>query len=128
MTEQFTDEAPRGGPAGADDEIDLARLWGILVDHAQVIVLVTVLAVVIGVGYLFAVDPVYRADALLQVEQRETGIPGLSEEMDDMFGTADPTAAEIEILRSRMVLGSVVDELQLDLLVEPEPVSMVCST
>lgn len=125
MTEQLTDETPRGGPAGADDdEIDLARLWGTLVDHARAIALVTVLAVVIGVGYLFAVDPVYRADALLQVEQRETGIPGLSEEMDELFGMADSTAAEIEILRSRMVLGSVVDELQLDLLVEPEPVSI----
>ncbi len=124
MTEQLTDQGPRTGPAGADDEIDLARLWGVLVDHAPVILLVTVLAVVIGVGYLFAVDPVYRADALLQVEERETGIPGLSEEMDELFGTADSTAAEIEILRSRMVLGSVVDELQLDLLVEPKPASV----
>ncbi len=124
MTEQRTDESSRTGTDIADDEIDLARLVGILVDHSKAIVLVTVLAVMIGVGYLFAVDPVYRADALLQVEQRETGIPGLSEEMDNLFGKADPTAAEIEIIRSRMVLGSVVDELQLDLLVDPEPVSI----
>lgn len=106
-----------------DDEIDLARLWGLLVDHGRVIALVTVLAILVGVGYLFIVNPVYRADALLQVEKRETGIAALSSDMADMLGKADSTDAEIEIVRSRMVLGPVVNELQLDLLVEPVPLS-----
>ena len=123
MTDRHTDLPSREHQI-ADDEIDLARLWGTLVDHGRVIALVTAAAIVIGVGYLFAADPVYQADALLQVEQRETGIPGLSDEVDDLFGTQNPTDAEIEILRSRMVLGSVVDELRLDLRVEPEPVSL----
>lgn len=123
MTDLHADHPPREHPV-ADDEIDLARLWGTLVDHGRVIALVTVVALLIGIGYLFAANPVYQADALLQVEERETGVPGLSEEVDDLFGAQNPTDAEVEIIRSRMVLGSVVDELGLDLLVEPQPVSI----
>ena len=123
MKDRQAEQPPRDLQV-VDDDIDLARLWGTLVDHKRVIALVTAAAVIIGFGYLFQADPVYQADALLQVEQRETGIPGLSDEVDDLFGTQNPTDAEIEIIRSRMVLGTVVDELRLDLRVEPKPASL----
>ena len=114
----MTEERPQ--PGQAEDEIDLARLWGLLWDQRWLIVGVTAIAVLLGGLYAFLATPIYQADAMLQVEQRKGGIPGLgTSEMQDFFERDSATETEIQILRSRMVVGATVDELRLDIHVEP---------
>ena len=101
-----------------DDEIDLGRLLGILLDHKWLIAAITGVFMFLGVLYAVLATPIYQADALLQVEKKSSGIPALGD-MADMFATESEAATEIEIIKSRMVIGAVVDQLKLTNVVEP---------
>lgn len=101
------------------DEIDLARVWDILVDHRWWLVAFTLAALVLGGLYISAATPIYQASALLQVEKDQKTLPGLSE-MSDMFSQESEAQTEIQLIRSRMVLGQAVDNLDLDIRVHPE--------
>ena len=57
--------------------------------------------------------PIYQADGLLQVEEQSTNLAEL--EVNAIFDDYTPTSAEIEILKSRSVLGAVVDELKMQI-------------
>lgn len=105
--------------APADDEIDLARLFGLLLDHIWLIIAITFMFALGGVAYALLVTPVYQGDALVQVERRSSVSPlgGLSEVMGESGDSS--TAAEVQILQSRMVLGKVVDRVGLDTVVQP---------
>lgn len=93
-----------------EDEIDLARLWGLLADGWKLIAVVTVAVLLFGTVYALLSTPVYRADALLQVEKRKGGLPGFSE-VSEIFEQESSAVGEIEILRSRMVLGEAARSL-----------------
>lgn len=99
-----------------NDEIDLMRLFGQLIDHKWLIIAITVLFTLVGISYAILATPIYRADALLQVEKKSSGMPGLGE-MGEMFGGESEAATEIEIIKSRMIIGSVVDQLDLATLI-----------
>lgn len=107
-----------------DDEIDLGRLFGLLIDHKWPIAIITASFMVIGVTYAMLATPIYQADALLQVEKKSSGIPALGE-MADMFATESEAATEIEIMKSRMVIGTVVDQLKLTNSVEPNYMPLI---
>lgn len=101
-----------------DDEIDLGRLLGLLIDHKWLIAGITAAFMFAGVVYAMLATPIYQADALLQVEKKSSGIPALGE-MSEMFATESEAATEIEIMKSRMVIGTVVDQLKLTNVVKP---------
>ncbi|MDN6181048.1 MAG: polysaccharide biosynthesis tyrosine autokinase, partial [Halomonas subglaciescola] len=102
----------------ADDEIDLGRLFGMLLDHKWWIIGITLLFAVIGVAYALLSTPIYRADALVQVESK-AGMSNPLEDVRSMLGEEPKADAQIGILRSRLVLGRAVDQEQLDLVVTP---------
>ncbi len=118
-------QTPSRVPAPADDEIDLGRLFGLLLDHKWLIIAVTFVFALGGVIYALLATPVYQADALVQVERRSSISP--LGDMSSIFGeeTDSRTAAEVQILRSRMVLGQVVDRLELDTMVTPTPLPVL---
>lgn len=61
------DNSKLGPNAGAsNDEIDLGRLLGTLLDHRWLIIGVTTLFAVIGIVYSLFATPVYQSDALVQ--------------------------------------------------------------
>ena len=110
--------ASRATASMGEDEIDLTRLWALLVDHRWQIGLIAGIAMVMGAAYAFLATPIYRADALLQVEARQSGMP-LIGDLTEMFGNESSAQTEIEIVRSRMVLGNASDELKVDIDVQP---------
>ena len=64
--------------------------------------------------------PVYESDVLLQIEQRrQGGGQALSDLPTLLAGPQSQADIEIEILQSRMLLGSVVDALNLDISASP---------
>lgn len=73
---------------------------------------------VLGVLYAKLATPVYRTDALLQVEEKKKGIAGL-EDLAQMFPTDSAADTEIEILRSRSLVQAVVEQLALDVVAKP---------
>lgn len=101
------------------DEIDLARLLGELIDHRKLIISITALFALFALLYALFSTPVYQADALLQVEQKQGNaiLNGLSQMLPD---SQPQSAPEIALLQSRMILGKTVDDLGLQARVEQD--------
>ncbi len=108
-----------------NDEIDLGRLLGYLIDGRWWIVTITALFMVLGVAYALLATPVFKANALLQVEKKASGAALLGDMADVLGGEQPDAAAEIELLTSRMVLGRTVQELHLDTVVTPNFLPLV---
>ncbi|XKE47220.1 polysaccharide biosynthesis tyrosine autokinase [Halomonas organivorans] len=115
---------PRPSAAPADDEIDLGRLFGLLLDHKWWIIGITTLFAIGGIAYALLATPVYRADALVQVEKK-AGMSNPLEDVKSILGEQPSADAEVGILRSRMVLGRAVDQERLDLQVTPNRLPVV---
>jgi len=117
-----------GGAAVNDDgdEIDIGALLAQIWAGKYTIMLFTVIAAVIGLAFAFSRDPIYQADALLQLETKAPSLAlpaGLSGLVDN-----DPvTVTEIEIIRSRMILGQVVADLHLDWVAVPRTLPLIGS-
>ncbi|AVV35232.1 tyrosine-protein kinase [Halomonas sp. SF2003] len=101
----------------ADDDLDLGRLFGLLVDCKWWIILFTILFGFVGGIYATLQTPIYRADSLVQIETGGGG--GAIKDLAFMTGNEAKVDAELGILRSRMVLGQAVDQQQLTVLVTP---------
>ena len=101
------------------DEIDLLALLGALIDGKWVIIGFTVCFAIIGVAYALLATPIYQANALIQIEEKSGNtLSGLGE-LSDMLGSTPEAVTEIELLKSRAVIGQAVENLKLDIIVEP---------
>ncbi|MFC3285503.1 polysaccharide biosynthesis tyrosine autokinase [Litchfieldella rifensis] len=100
------------------DDVELGRIFGVLIDHKWWIILITALSAFIGIVYATLSTPIYQGDALVQIERRSTVSP--LGDLSNVLGVEDfNTSAEIQILQSRMVLGQAVDRLGRDTLIMP---------
>ncbi|HCF6548120.1 TPA: polysaccharide biosynthesis tyrosine autokinase [Klebsiella pneumoniae] len=94
------------------DEIDLGRLVGELIDHRKLIISVTALFTLLSLVYALFATPIYQADALVQVEQKQAN--AILSNLSQMLPDSQPQSApEIALLQSRMILGKTVDDLNL---------------
>ncbi|MCW2099406.1 UNVERIFIED_ORG: tyrosine-protein kinase Etk/Wzc [Pseudomonas psychrophila] len=101
-----------------NDEIDLMGLLGTLIDHKLLIAGVTGVFMAAGVAYALLATPVYQANALIQVEPKKNDMLGFSD-INSMLGKESPSATEIELIKSRKNIGDAVDNLKLDIEIEP---------
>lgn len=106
---------------GAEDEIDLAQLWGILWTGKWKIAACVVVALILAVFYLYVVQPTYKTDALLQIQSSESSVlSGLSENLQGLTGSDSSTAQSvIPIIKSRTVLRNTVAALNLAITATP---------
>ncbi|MDS7915274.1 polysaccharide biosynthesis tyrosine autokinase [Klebsiella pasteurii] len=94
------------------DELDLARIIGELIDHRKLIISVTALFTLLSLVYALFATPVYQADAMIQVEQKQAN--AILSNLTQMLPDSQPQSApEIALLQSRMILGKTVDDLNL---------------
>lgn len=114
MDQHSSTELPQGASARqmAEDEIDLLALLGSLLDNRWTIINVTAFAAVLSVVIAVISTPIYQAEALLQVEEKTASLPGL-EDLAEAFASESSTQAELEIIKSRSVIGTAVDNLEL---------------
>ena len=91
-----------------ENEIDLLAIITALYAHKFLIISCVVLSYAVGYFYVNGQRPVYQANALIQIESKRTGGLGLSE-LTGVFESENGVATEIEIIKSRFVLGQVVD-------------------
>ena len=112
---------PQSNTSPGTDEVDIGKLFGILIDHRWLIIITTFIFAIVGISYALLATPIYKADALIQIEAKSSGMPALGGDMAEMFGGAESSATtETEIIKSRMVLGETVDKLNLTTVVSPE--------
>lgn len=101
------------------DEMDLGRLIGELIDYRKLIFAITVGFTGIGILYAFFATPIYQANALIQVEQKQGN--AILSSLSQMLPDSQPQSApEIALLQSRMILGKTVDDLNLQTKIEQD--------
>ncbi len=64
-------------PSQDEDEIDLGELLATLVDNKWLIAFITVVVLIIGTAKALIDKPVYKADAMLQVEENSPSLGAL---------------------------------------------------
>ncbi|MFC6382325.1 polysaccharide biosynthesis tyrosine autokinase [Psychrobacter glacincola] len=97
-----------------NDEINLLALMLVLLRGWKIIIFFALLGLLVGVLYGRYVNPIYKADALLQVEENSQGISALGDDISGLVGSnASKAETEAELIRSRMILKPVVDSLNL---------------
>ncbi|MEZ8223257.1 polysaccharide biosynthesis tyrosine autokinase [Vibrio splendidus] len=102
------------------DEIDLGKLLGILLDAKWLIILTTFVFAVCGIAFALLSTPIYKADALIQIEEKSSGgISSMVGDMGDMFSQESSATTEVEIIKSRMILGETVDKFNLTTVTSP---------
>lgn len=113
-----------------DDEqtIDLFELLDTFIDAKWLIASCVAAGLAIGSLYLLMARPVYEASAMIQVEDRKGGAgAGSMADFGAMFNITSAANTEIEILKSRMVLGNAADELLLNVSAQPRYVPVIGS-
>lgn len=115
---------------GAEEEEGLAigEIIAVVMEYRWLIAAITALFILLGGAYIFIAKPVYKADGLLQVEEKSGG--GMSaalKDLEPLLGENTTVAAEQEILTARMVLGKVINRLKLDIEVEPKTFPLIGS-
>nr|AHB32426.1 Wzc [Acinetobacter baumannii] len=98
-----------------EDTIDLKELFFSLIAQWKLIALCVILSVVCALLYLRVTPDTYSVDALVQVEDSKGASAALLGDLSQMIEQKSPAQAEIEILKSRLVLGSVIKDLHLDI-------------
>lgn len=99
--------------AAVEDEINLVEVFHRLWHGKRWIIGFAALAGVVGLTIALGTDPTYRADSLLQLEEKR-GQLALPAGLSDLAGSESRSVTEIEIIRSRLVLGSAVAAAHLD--------------
>ncbi len=102
-----------------EDTIDLKELFFSLIAQWKLIALCVILSLVCALLYLRTTLPTYQVDALIQVENSKGASAVLSGDLSSALNQMSPAQAEIEILRSRLVLGTVINYLHLNIIVTP---------
>ena len=111
---------PRVVPSHIKDlEDSPAELFWTLFQARILISAVTVGFVAAGALYIAFATPQYRTDVVVQVEETTKSVGGLSE-ISPLFSDKSLSDTEMQILRSRTLLGNVVDQLNLQIVAAPK--------
>ena len=104
-----------------DNPVDLTAYLDILVRYRWTFLSLVLTGLVVGLIYAMVAKPVYRADILVQVEEPNpaSGATKVAATVSPIFDVKPAASAEIELLRSRMVVGKAVDSLQLNVVAAP---------
>jgi tyrosine-protein kinase Etk/Wzc len=101
-----------------DDDINLIDIFVRLWAGRFTILAFVILGSMIGLIQAYNTPPTYQADSLMQLEEgsRQLGLP---QSVAGLSGGSPRSETEIELLKSRLVIGSAVSSLHLDWTASP---------
>ncbi len=102
-----------------DSRIDLATILRTLFDHKGMIASIVGVCVLLGLTYAILATPIFQANAMIQIEPKKIGIEGRTEVSSKPLSVSQATT-EIELIKSRAVLGKVVEDLKLNIIQKPK--------
>lgn len=108
----------------ADDEIDLGQLLSNIWLGRVWIAAATAVGIAGGAFHIANTNPTFQADAMLQLEEK-SGSLALPSSLSSMVDNDPRSVTEIEILRSRLVLGRAIADQNLDWRVRPDTMPLV---
>ena len=95
------------------EETDFIELVRNLLRNWYIVLPCVVFSVSVGVFVSFWIRPVYQVDALLQIETKNGKGTAMMGDMAALFTTTSPAETEIELIKSRKVLGNTVESKRL---------------
>jgi len=123
MTQQSY-ATPPSAPGDGEEGLALGEIIAVLIDYRWLIAATCLFAVIVGLLWVVIASPTYRADGLLQIEEKKGG-GGVLKALEPLLGDTTTAPAEVEILSSRMVLGRVVSKLRLDIIARPRTFPLI---
>ena len=117
----------QAAPMEDEGGINLVEYWDIIVDNRWLVAAVLALAGLLGGTYAFLAPPVYESNLLVQVEDNLGNSKSLLGEAAGLIDVKTATSAELEIIRSRLVIGQAVDSARLHISARPRYLPVVGS-
>jgi tyrosine-protein kinase Etk/Wzc len=96
-----------------ESDVDLGRYLEALAANKWLIVAIAIVVTALGVVFALLQRPVYEANLVVQVEDSDGASKNVLGEASTLFDLKTPAAAEMEIIRSRSVIGEAVDATRL---------------
>jgi tyrosine-protein kinase Etk/Wzc len=104
-----------------DHTTELRDYLDVLLRHAWMIGWVTLIVTLLGTLYAFTARPVYEASLMVQVEEKGQRDPkNILGEAGAIIDYKTAASAEVELLRSRLVIARAIDRLGLNVSARPE--------
>lgn len=108
-------------PLPEESTVDLKSYLNTLYDSRWLIGSITAIITIVAVLYALVANPVYEANLMIHVEEESPNASkNILSEASSLFETKKAAIAEMELLRSRMVVSRAVDNLQLYVEVQPK--------
>ena len=101
------------------EETDLFDLLKELVKNWKIMVPCLILSGIVGVFIAMWIRPVYQVDALLQIESKNNKNMGMMGGLGSLFATTSPAETEIELIKSRQIIGEAVEKMRLQYVATP---------
>ncbi|MEZ2295909.1 polysaccharide biosynthesis tyrosine autokinase [Variovorax sp. RCC_210] len=127
LASPIASSAVAAGPQRDDDDdvIRLSEYLDILIDRKWLVAGVTCVAVALGVAYALLSTPVYQSNLLVQVEDSAPDAKNFLGDTANLFDVKTPATGEIQIIRSRMIMGGAVEATRLYIDAQPRYVPVV---
>lgn len=106
-------------PITVATELDFAELFATLADEWRWIALITASVFAAALAYALLAVPLYRTNALIQVEDMDGSFGSALGELSTVISGETPSEGEVEIIRSRSVLGHAISRENLEIVAEP---------
>lgn len=103
------------------EEIDLLDLLKDFLKNWHITLPCMFLAGAIGIVVALWIRPVYQVDALLQIENKNSkgAASTLMGGLAGLFASGSPAETEIELIKSRQIVGNAVEKMHLQYVAEP---------
>lgn len=108
-----------------DDAIDLVSYMDLIFDHRWLIGSIALAVTLLGAAYAFMSKPIYEANILIQVEDNPNSSKNILGEMASMFDVKAAATAEMEILKSRMIVSNAVDKQRIYISAKPKYLPLI---
>lgn len=107
-------------------EQDLGDYISFFLSNIWLITIISGIMVACGLFYILITPNIYRAESVIQIEQDTKGIKP-NDDLAELMGISAPRSSdtEIEVIKSRTVIGSVVDKLNLTIYAQPYSVPVI---
>ncbi|HJV81881.1 polysaccharide biosynthesis tyrosine autokinase [Noviherbaspirillum sp.] len=97
-----------------ENDIELASYIDVLWESRWMIATITLVLALLGAAYAFTATPVYQANMLIHVEEEgQKESKNILGDLSSMFDVKTSALAEMELIRSRLVVSRAIDNLRL---------------
>jgi len=111
-----------------NDGFKLVEYLDILIDHRWFIAIVVAVALLLGMAYALFGQPMYETNVAVQVEDSGNSAGSfLGDAASSLLSVKTPAAGEIEIIKSRAILGQAVENTKLYISAQPRYAPIVGS-